>query len=238
MATPGYRLVRPRPRPEPRGPALRVSRVKARAGRGEASRSRQHAGTNRGSGAAHSPVFNWSSGVRNRATRGLNRAVWTIEMSWPQSGKTRAGAQVRRVSRSPRISSICSSAERKSSAIFSAITSGSGRVSASSRLSSFSQKRSQTHSFRVHGSGEAGRRSIGRPGGLGPPRREVGQPACRAAQGRHEVDPGGPRDEPPECDLGSVGGPGRARDPRRRSRGAADRASPQLTSTARQHARP
>jgi len=46
---------------------------------------------------------------------------------------------------SPRISSICSRAERRSSAISSAISSGSARLSASSRLSSLSQKRSSEH---------------------------------------------------------------------------------------------
>jgi hypothetical protein len=59
------------------------------------------------------------------------------------------GAQLRRASRSPCISPMCSSAERRSPAISSAITSGSGRESASSRLSSFSHKRSSEHLSRA-----------------------------------------------------------------------------------------
>jgi hypothetical protein len=51
--------------------------------------------------------------------------------------------------RSPRISSICPRALRRSSAISAAITSGSGRFSASRRLSSLSQKRSRLHLSRA-----------------------------------------------------------------------------------------
>ena len=77
--------------------------------------------------------------------RRRNRATGEVPCAPPSRWSLRqpAGSQTWRCCRSPRMSSICPRAERRSSAISCASTCGSGRVAESSRLSSRSQVRSR-----------------------------------------------------------------------------------------------